>query len=112
MTNNEWQVTSRERDEKVMEGLVCDSCGEGLLLADDVRYVLKIEGFAAYDPMEITKEDLEQDLEAEMKRLLDRLSEMGPQEAQDQVHRTFRFDLCPRCWRRYLKDPLSGAKGS
>ena len=30
-----------------MDGLVCDGCGEPLLLDDDVRYVLRVEGFAA-----------------------------------------------------------------
>lgn len=94
-----------------MEGLVCDSCGEGLLLSENVRYVLRIEGFAAYDPLEITKQDLAQDFEAEMKHLLDRLARMDPEEAQDEVHRQFRFDLCLRCWRRFLIDPLSGIKG-
>src|SRR5436309_12695709 len=93
-----------------MDGLVCDGCGEGLLLADDVRYVLRIEGFAAYDPMEITRADLDKDFEEEMRRVLERLSKLDPEKAQDQVHRAFHFDLCPRCWSRFLKDPLAGAK--
>jgi hypothetical protein len=95
-----------------MDGLVCDGCGEGLLLAGDVRYVLRIEGFAAYDPMEITHQDLEKDLEAEMEGLLERLSRLDPEAAQDQVHRAFQFDLCPGCWSRFLKDPLLAARGS
>jgi len=91
-----------------MEGLVCDACGETLLLDDDVRYVVRLEGFAAYDPLEITKSDLEKDFEAEMKKLLESLSRLSPEQAQDQVYRSFRFDLCPRCWKRLLEDPLAG----
>jgi len=94
-----------------MDGLVCDGCGGGLLLDSDVRYVLRIEGFAAYDPLEITHEDLQKDFESEMERLLEALHHMSPEEAQDEVHRSFRLDLCPKCWRRYLKDPLAGLKG-
>jgi hypothetical protein len=95
-----------------MDGLVCDACGGGLLLDDDVRYILKVEGYAAYDPLELTRNDLARDLEAEMRSILEALSRLSPEEAQDQVHRSFRFDLCPGCWRRYLKDPLAGLKPS
>ncbi len=93
-----------------MDGLVCDGCGEPLLLADDVRYVVRVEGFAAYDPMEITQEDLARDFEVEMKELLAQLEKTSAREAQDQVHRTFSFDLCARCWTQYLRDPIRGLK--
>ena len=93
-----------------MDGFVCDACGATLLADSDVRYVLKIEGFAAYDPLELTRDDMERDFEAEMKALLDSLAGLDAQSAQDQVHRAFQFDLCPECWRRYLRDPLTGAR--
>ena len=93
-----------------MDGLLCDGCGRTLLLEEDVRYVLRIEGFAAYDPLEITREDLNRDFKAELDSLIESLSELSAEEAQAQVHREFRFDLCPECWRRYRKDPLSGLK--
>lgn len=93
-----------------MDGLVCDACGEPLLLRADVRYILRIEGFAAYDPLELTQEDLKRDFETEWKALMDVLSRLGAQEAEDGVHRAFSFDLCPPCWRRYLTDPLSGIR--
>ena len=47
-----------------MEGISCDRCGEGLLIDDDVRYIMRVEMVAAYDPMEITRQDLERDLDA------------------------------------------------
>ena len=93
-----------------MDGLVCDGCGRTLLLEEDVRYVLRVEGFAAYDPLEITREDLKRDLEADLRSLIERLSDVSEEEAEGQVHREFRFDLCPGCWRRYRKDPLTGLK--
>jgi hypothetical protein len=93
-----------------MDGLVCDACGAALLADADVRYVLKVEGFAAYDPLELTREDLNRDFDAELEGLLAALAEVDPEEAQDEVHRSFRYDLCPPCWRRYLKDPLAGAR--
>jgi hypothetical protein len=93
-----------------MDGLVCDACGATLLIDADVRYVLRIEGFAAYDPLELTRQDLERDFQAEMRALMESLSRLSAEEAQDQVYRSFRFDLCPTCWRRYLADPLRGLK--
>ncbi len=93
-----------------MDGIVCDACGAALLVDEDVRYVLKIEGFAAYDPLEITKKELERDLVAEMEALLRRLESLSAEEAQNEVYRSFRYDLCPPCWRRYLADPLKGLR--
>jgi hypothetical protein len=94
-----------------MDGLTCDACGAGLLLDSDVRYVLRIEGFAAYDPMELTRQDLERDFDSDMHRVLESLSSLSAEDAMNQVHRSFRFDLCPGCWGKYLKDPLASARG-
>ncbi len=93
-----------------MDGLVCDACGGTLLLDADVRYLVKIEGYAAYDPLELTRRDLQRDFDVEMKALMETLSSLGEAEAQDQVHRAFAFDLCPACWRKYIKDPLAGLR--
>jgi hypothetical protein len=94
------------------EGLVCDGCGAALLADEDVRYVLRIQGHAAYDPLEITRQDLERDLESEMARLLESLKRRDPQALEDEVHREFQLDLCQACWRRYIRDPLAGIKDS
>lgn len=93
-----------------MDGLVCDACGDGLLLEDDTRYTLRIEGFAAYDPLEITQKDLEGDLAGQAEQLLEELCTLDPETLQDQVHRSFRYDLCTRCWLQYVRDPLRGLR--
>jgi hypothetical protein len=93
-----------------MDHLTCDGCGEPLLLDADVRYVVKIEGYAAYDPLEITKSDLARDLEGEMRDALRLLEGKSAEDAQDEVHRMFELDLCAQCWRRYVKDPLEGLR--
>lgn len=84
----------------------CDMCGKILLADEDTRYVLKIEVYAAYDPMEITSNDLQEDRSEEIEDLLDEMADMDAEEIEDQVYRTFRFDLCPQCQALYLKDPL------
>jgi hypothetical protein len=89
-----------------MDRLTCDGCGAPLLVESDVRYEVKIEVKAAYDPLEITEDDLAKDHRAEMARIIAQLQHLSEQEAMDQIYRAFRFDLCTPCQRKYLKAPI------
>lgn len=89
-----------------MHGLVCDRCEKTLLIDENVRYEVRIVVQAAYDPMEITREDVARDRSEEWRELLSELESLGAEDAQDQVHRELRFDLCPPCQREYLRRPL------
>jgi hypothetical protein len=89
-----------------MNGIACDRCGKALLVGEPARYEVSITVKAAYDPMEITREDLERDTHAEMKRLLERMKDVSAEAAMDEVFREFRFDLCMGCQKEYLKAPL------
>lgn len=89
-----------------MDGMSCDRCGKSLLVDSEVRYEVRIDVRAAYDPMELTAKDLAKDRAAEIAALKERLDRLSPAEAQDSVHRAFRFDLCPPCQRTYLEAPL------
>jgi hypothetical protein len=89
-----------------MQHLTCDICGKELLLQSDVRYEVKIEVKAAYDPMEITADDLKEDILQKIKILLKQLEGLSEEEAQNEVYRVFNFDLCRNCQREYIKDPL------
>jgi uncharacterized iron-regulated protein len=86
-------------------------CGKPLLVDSDVRYVARIEVFAAYDPMELTAADLERDHLKEIRKLAQELSQAEPQELEDQVYKSFLFDLCPACQKKYLKNPLARSGG-
>jgi len=86
--------------------LACDICGKTLLLDEDVRYIVNVEVLAAYDPLELTQEDLNKDFRKELRELVERMKDMDPEKAQDSVYRKLRFDLCPTCQKEYLKDPL------
>ena len=87
----------------------CDLCGKTLQAEEDTRYVVKIEVYAAYDPMEIGGDDLREDHDDEIQGLLARMEDMEAEDLEDQVYKTFRFDLCPGCHEAYLKDPLAQA---
>ena len=88
----------------------CDMCGIRLGPNDSDRYIVKIEAFAAAGPLEIAEDDLAQDPSAALTELIDDLKSADPNEIEDQTYRSFRFDLCPTCHRRYLKDPLGKTK--
>ena len=89
-----------------MDRLTCDLCGKRLLADEPVRYEARIQVYAAYDPLELTPDDLTRDHRAEIRALLAQLRHADPQEIEDSVHKEFRFDLCMACQRRYLRDPL------
>ncbi|GIW71036.1 MAG: hypothetical protein KatS3mg102_0578 [Planctomycetota bacterium] len=90
-----------------MEGISCDRCGRSLLVDDDVRYVVEIRVYAAYDPLEVTRQDLEQAGDPrQWDRLLAAIRARTAEQLQDEVYRELRFDLCPRCQRDYLQQPL------
>ena len=90
-----------------MSDFCCDMCGKALLTDSPVRYVVRIEVFAAYDPMELTDGDLARDHLKEIRELAKRMAGMDPKELEDQVYRDFTFDLCPACQKKYLKNPLA-----
>ncbi len=85
----------------------CDMCGKTLLSDSDVRYVVKIEVYAAYDPMEVSEEDLEKDHKQEIADLLANLEGMDAEEAEAGVYKRLRYDLCADCHRRFLENPLA-----
>jgi hypothetical protein len=88
-----------------MDRLTCDRCGGGLLLDAPVRYEVRIEVKSAYDPLELTEEDLAK-AAAELKRTVEFLRHYSADQAQDEVYREFRFDLCATCQKAFLKAPL------
>ena len=80
----------------------CDLCGQPL---DDLRFVVRMEIFPAFDPEDISEEDLAGDHLQEVAQELEEMELTGA-ELPDCSSKTFRFDLCPRCHARYSKDPL------
>jgi hypothetical protein len=86
--------------------VTCDLCGEELQAGQD-HYVVKIEVFAKHDPAELTEADLEED---HMEAISQLLREMDDQEAADAIEparHNLRYDLCPECRKRFVRDPLS-----
>ena len=87
-------------------GLSCDRCDRTLLVHEDVRYIVELKVYAAYDVLELTQEDLARDHKSEIARLIAEIEKRDPESLMDEVAREMKLDLCPACQRIFLKNPL------
>ena len=81
----------------------CDLCGQQL---GDPRYVAKLEVYPAFDPEDIDEEDLDADHLQEISEIIEEMEATGELHLEDCGPKDFRFDLCPNCHRRFIRDPL------
>ena len=90
-----------------MVHFTCDLCGKDLTSCGDPRYVVKIEAYPGFDPNGITEDDLDDDHMEAVSQLLQRDEGLSTEELDAQVYKGSRFDLCPTCHGRFIKDPLN-----
>jgi hypothetical protein len=81
----------------------CDLCKRPLDPQDDLRYVVKVEVYAAFDPVEM---DDDTDNLQEIHEILERIEDVASDEIGEDVYQQLRFDLCPECRKKFLKNPL------
>jgi uncharacterized lipoprotein len=84
----------------------CDKCSRRLSPNDAHRFIVKIEAFAASGPMTMSTTDMERDHVGEMESLIQELNSANPDDVEDLTYRSFRYDLCSRCHRAFLANPL------
>ena len=84
---------------------LCDRCGQ-LIEERSLRYIAKIQVYAAYDPLSIDFEDMTRDHTEEIREILKSCEDLSEEELMHDVYVEFQFDLCRACQRSYLKDPL------
>lgn len=87
----------------------CDVCKRALD-SDDLRYVVKMEVYAAIDPTADERDD-DRDHLAEIQDILQRTADSNDPNISDDVYEHLRFDLCPECRKKFVKNPL-GREGS
>ncbi len=84
----------------------CDLCNRELDPDDDLRYVVKIEVYAAFDPSVVDEEEDDRDHLQEIQDILERLEHASGDAVGQDVYQQMRFDLCPECRRKFAKNPL------
>ena len=87
--------------------VTCDLCGRELCPGQDQRFVVKVEVFAAHDPAKITEADLDDDhMEAVCELLREMEDNSDDGEEVEPAYKNLRYDLCPECHKKFLRDPL------
>ena len=84
----------------------CDLCKRDLDSEDDLRYVVKIEVYAAFDPAAAGEDENDRDHLQEIQDILESLEDADDDQIGDDVYRQLRFDLCPECRKKFLQNPL------
>jgi hypothetical protein len=84
----------------------CDLCGRELDAKSDLRYVVKLEVYASFDPAAADEEDDDRDHLQEIQEILERLEDADDEQIGDDVYQQQRYDLCADCRKRFMKNPL------
>lgn len=82
----------------------CDLCKRDIDPGENLRYVVKMEIFAAFDPMALDEDD--RDHLQELQDILERAEDLESDQIGDDVYQQLRFDLCPECRKKFLRNPL------
>ncbi len=83
----------------------CDLCKREIEAEHDLRYVVKIEVFAALDQITECLDD-DRDNLVEIQDVLERMEDDADANIGDDIYQTLRFDLCPECRKKFSKNPL------
>ena len=89
----------------------CDRCGRPIEYRR-LRYVARIQVFAAYDPLEISFADLERDHTGEIEAIIHQCADLTEEELMRDVYLEFQFDLCRACQRAFIARPLPPEKAA
>jgi hypothetical protein len=83
----------------------CDCCKRLIDPQRELRYVVRVEVYAALDP---TEDDVEDDRDhlQEIQDILERLDDAEDEQIGDDVYHQNRYDMCAECRNRYVKNPL------
>ena len=81
----------------------CDCCKRMIDPHDDLRYVVRMEVYAAMDSAD---SDDDRDYLAEVQEIIERGEDVDSDRIGDDVYQQMRFDLCPDCRGKFLKNPI------
>ncbi|MDY0170106.1 MAG: hypothetical protein RBS80_26415 [Thermoguttaceae bacterium] len=85
----------------------CDLCGRELDPHEDLRYVVRMEVYAAFDPTAAEDDDPDdRDHLEEIQEILERMRDIDDPQIGSDVYEQMRFDLCPECRKRFIENPL------
>jgi hypothetical protein len=90
-----------------MDQLHCKRCSKEVHPGRGDYYLVRIDAVADPEPPIITREDLDQDLAAEIERLIRGMKGLTEEQLERQVYRQKVIYLCVRCFNRWIENPVS-----
>jgi len=84
----------------------CDLCKRELDPEEDLHFVVKIEAYAAFDPMVADEDGDDRNHLQEIQDILEQLDDAETEYLDTDVYQQFRFDLCAECHKKFMKNPL------
>lgn len=88
----------------------CDRCRRPISSTQGMRYVVRMEIESAIDiPAPESAED-EQDCLMQMDEVLERIQDESQMQDESIVYQRKQFDLCPECYRKFIKNPVGREK--
>jgi hypothetical protein len=83
----------------------CDCC-KRVLDPEALRYVVKMEVYAAFDPNALDEAEDDRDHLQEIQEILQRAEDAADDQIGRDVYEQLRFDLCTECRKKFVKNPL------
>ena len=85
----------------------CDLCGKDMQANDPGHHVLKMEIRPAKSGWELSEDDMDSDNLEKVSQLLQAGEHEDADPFVDDAPVSIRFDLCPECRERFLKNPFN-----
>jgi hypothetical protein len=95
-------------DESTGDEIVCHRCGAMRQQPGPAFYIIRIEAFAEHSDETATLEEIGHDIQTELRYILEEARGLSAHELMDQVYRRMVLHLCPRCYRRWIDNPVAG----
>ena len=83
----------------------CDRCKRVIHTEEELRYSVHIEVKAVFG-VEESRHDDDSDHLLELHEILERLEDATDETVGEELYRRRRYDLCPDCYRRYIRNPV------
>jgi hypothetical protein len=88
-----------------MSAIHCKRCTKEVHPGRGDYYLVRIDGVADPQPPIISQEDLDQDVRAEIERLIAQMKSMSEQQLERQVFRQKVIYLCVPCFIHWIENP-------
>lgn len=85
----------------------CDGCKRLIDPSQALRYVVRMEIYAATIVNNTDESDDDRDHLAEIQYILEQMDDSESEAIGGEVYQQLRFDLCPQCREKFLSNPIS-----